>query len=170
MSSVVKRRRDEEPEQKKPKAAFGDKEREVLSQSNDWPMYNHPDGGTVKITPWGSLRQWTDPVTGLANTKFEDASFLDVSFEMSPTNVHNQCYELPTTPMSMNASMSGRSSPAQRENFNFSPSNEAELYVVEGYKQSREQGQKPVQQYAQEQEHYLGMEESEDFSDDTAMC
>lgn len=168
MSFVAKRKRDAEPEQKKPKAAFGEKEREILSQENEWPVYNHPDGGTVKITPWGSLRQWTDPVTGLTNTKFEDASFLDVSFEMSPNNVNNQCYELPTTPMSLTGPNSGRSSPHSGERFNFSPTNEAELYIVEGYGQPQTE-QRPTQEYAQEQEHFLGMEESEDFSD-TAMC
>ncbi|OBA20968.1 hypothetical protein METBIDRAFT_42271 [Metschnikowia bicuspidata var. bicuspidata NRRL YB-4993] len=170
MSFVPKRKRDTEPDQKKPKAAFGDKEREMLSQNNEWPMYNHPDGGTVKITPWGALRQWIDPATGYAKTKFEDASFQEVSFEMSPSNTNNQCYELPTTPMSLHTSASGCSSPAYGDKLNFSPTNEAELYVVEGYGQPRESGQRPTQQYAQEQEHYLGMEESEDFSDDTAMC
>ncbi|GEQ71018.1 hypothetical protein JCM33374_g4699 [Metschnikowia sp. JCM 33374] len=169
MSFVAKRKRDTEPDQKKPKAAFGEKEREVLSQSNDWPMYNHPDGGTVKITPWGSLRQWVDPVTGQSNTKFEDASFSDVSFAMSPSNIHNQCYELPSTPMSLNHPNSGRSSPANGDRFHFSPTNEAELYVVEGYGQQREPSSGFTPQYAQEQENYLGMEENEDYSDDTTM-
>ncbi|KAJ8143539.1 hypothetical protein OY671_003341 [Metschnikowia pulcherrima] len=166
MSFVAKRKRDAEPDSNK-KPTFGEKEQEILSQTNEWPMYNHPDGGTVKITPWGSLRQWIDPATGQANTKFEDASFSEISFAMSPNNVHNQCYDLPTTPMSLNPSSSSRSSPAP-DRFNFSPTNEAELYVIEGYGQ-KQANAGFTQEYAQEQEHYLGMEESEDFSDDTAM-
>lgn len=169
MSFVSKRKRDTDSEQKKPKAAFGEKEREILSQANEWPIYNHPDGGTVKITPWGSLRQWIDPVTGKASTKFEDASFQELSFAMSPTNVNNQCYDLPSTPMSLNHSNSGRSSPANGDRFNFSPSNETELYVIEGYGQQPQNRLGITQQYAQEQENFLGMEESEDYSDDTAM-
>lgn len=158
MSTFANKRKRDGPEAdcKKTKALIGDKECEAMAQSSEWPMYNHPDGGTVKITPWGSLRQWTDPVTGEANTKFEDASFQELSFAMSQNNAHNQFYELPSTPISLNPSSSSRSSPVPMESFNYSPSSLAEQYVVEGYRSG--------QQFAQEQENYLGMVD-EEYSD-----
>lgn len=163
MSVFNKRKRDAPGEDtKKPKALIGEKERELLSQSSEWPLYNHPDGGTVKITPWGSLRQWVDPATGENRTKFEDASFLDLLFEMSPNNSNNQCYELPSTPMSLNPTSSSRSSPGPGDRFAFSPSSDAEQYVVDGYRGREHIGQ---QQFAQEQENYLGMDDHEEYSD-----
>lgn len=146
MNLAAKRKREAaEPDSKKVKAPLGDRERELFAQSSEWPVYNHPDGGTVKITPWGSLRQYTNDA-GETVTRFEDVSFNDYSFAMSPGNFSNQCYDMPTTPMSL--SMSTRSSPVPERMF--SPTCDAEQYVVEGYSRP--------QQYAQEQENYFGME------------
>lgn len=147
MNFAAKRKREAlEPEAKKTKAVMGDRERELVSLSLEWPIYNHPDGGTIKITPWGSLRQYTNEA-GEMVTKFEDVTFNDYSFAMSPSNSDNQYYDMPTTPMSL--SVSSRSSPVPCE---------AERYVMEGFSQA-------PPQFAQEQENYFGMEEQEEYSD-----
>lgn len=162
-----KRKRDAcEQDVKKFKNLLENDEKALYSLSDEWPMYNHPDGGTVKITPWGSLRQYVDGQSGETVTRFEDSSFADLSFASS------QCYDLPSTPMSLNATGSSRSSPTP-ENMMLSPSCEAELYVVDGY---RANGEHPAQeshstagqgvgQFSQEQEHYFGMMEAEEYSD-----
>lgn len=162
MFGVSKRKRDApEFECKKSKAQVGEKERELISLSQEWPIYNHPNGGTVKITPWGSLRQYVDPQTGEQVTKFEDITFNDLSFALSATNTDNLFYELPLTPMSLNGSSSVRSSPALGDVM-FSPTNEAEQYVVEGYRH----GEAAVQPlFGPEQENYFGMVENEEFPD-----
>lgn len=179
MGSFVNKRKREapEPDMKKTKALVGEREKELYELSEEWPVYNHPEGGTVKITPWGSLRQYVDPQSGQNVTKFEDASFSDLSFANA---AHNQYYELPSTPMSLNMSSSSRSSP-DPEKITFSPNCEAELYVVDGYR-SGGLGNGPgavngannvaghavgQQQFGQEQEHYFGMMEQEEFSDTT---
>lgn len=190
MDFVNKRKRDApEPDTKKIKAPFGEKEKELFSLSEEWPVYNLPEGGTVKITPWGSLRLWTDPQTGETITRFEDASFSDLAFQTANVGTMggsyyngpqgqnhasaqpNACYELPSTPMSLN--MSSNSSPAP-ENMTFSPTSEAELYVVDGYRHNGNNGaagQTVGQQFSQEQENFFGMEEQEEYSDnnDTMM-
>lgn len=176
MNIASKRKRDGENEAKKPKALFGEKEREAITQSADWPMYKHPDGGTVKITPWGSLRQWADPYTGMTCTRFEDVSFLDMSFEKSYDQGSTN-YELPSTPMSLNAPSSARSSPTPGDGYQLSPSTEAELYVIEGYNGTiHQQPNAPHQNqchqphpFMQEHENYLGMDDNEEFTDDTTM-
>lgn len=167
MFSVSKRKRDAyDSECKKSKAQVGERERELISLSNEWPLYNHPDGGTVKITPWGSLRQYIDPETGELVTRFEDVTFSNYSFAMSPSNSDNQFYELPSTPMSLNATNSARSSPALGEQMRFSPSSEVEQYVVDGYRNhdSKNISGQAVEQplFGQEQENYFGMVENED--------
>ncbi|SGZ56919.1 CIC11C00000004856 [Sungouiella intermedia] len=184
MSFVNKRKRDaSEPESKKTKALIGEKEKELYTLSEEWPVYNHPEGGTIKITPWGSLRQCVDAQTGETITKFEDASFSDLTFPaanvgafgrqnwQSGQNIAgaqgNPYYELPSTPMSLNMSGSSRSSPVP-DKVSFSPSCEAELYVVDGYRYSGfngAAGQAVGQQFSQEQENFFGMEEQEEFSD-----
>lgn len=155
MSFMNKRKREApEPETKKTKAFVGERERELYSLLEEWPVYNHPEGGTVKITPWGSLRQYIDQNTGETVTKFEDCSFSELTF---PT----QQYELPSTPMSLNMSTSLRSSPMPEKLF--SPSSEAEQYVVDGYRDGAAAGQSGHQQFCQEQEHYFGMMEQEEY-------
>lgn len=162
MFGVSKRKRDaSEVECKKAKAQVGEKERELISLSGEWPIYNHPNGGTVKITPWGSLRQYVDLQTGEQVTRFEDVTFNDLSFASSATNSDNQIYELPQTPMSLNGLNSARSSPAIGD-MRFSPSNEAEQYVVEGYRRGEAAEQLL---FGPEQENYFGMMESEELSD-----
>lgn len=119
----------------------------AVTSSNEWPLYNHPEGGTIKITPWGALRQYT--VNGEMVTRFEDVSFNDYDFSNIPPPqppMVNQG-EMPTTPMSL--SVSNRSSPAPGE-MQVSPSCEAEGYVVEGYR-GEQRG------FEREQEHFFGM-------------
>lgn len=198
MSFVNKRKRDApEPDSKKTKASLGDNEKELYSMSDEWPVYNHPEGGTFKITPWGILRLWVDAQTGETTTRFEDSSFSDLTFPttnygavssgnwQNGHNGHNTVngnppntyYELPSTPMSLNMSGSSTSSPVP-ENMTFSPNCEAELYVVDGYRHvgfngaaGQTVGQTVGQQFSQEQENFFGMEEQEEFSDnnDTMM-
>lgn len=38
------------------------KENQITSEA-EWPQFIHPEGGIIKITPWGTLRQYVDPVT-----------------------------------------------------------------------------------------------------------
>lgn len=174
MSFVNKRKREApEPDMKKSKAVVSEREKELYSLLEEWPVYNHPEGGTVKITPWGSLRQYVDSNTGEVVTKFEDASFSDLTF---PNAAQNPYFELPSTPMSLNMSNSSRSSPMP-EKLPFSPSSEAEQYVLDGYRNGGATSQMGVnnaagqavgyQQFSQEQEHYFGMMEQEEFSDNT---
>lgn len=162
MFGVSKRKRDtSELESKRTKAQVGDRERQLISLSDEWPIYSHPNGGTVKITPWGSLRQYVDPQTGEQVTKFEDVTFNDLSFAQPPYHGDSQWYELPLTPMSLNGLSSVRSSPAIGD-MRLSPSNEAEQYVVEGYRRG-EAVEQPL--FGPEQENYFGMVENEEFSD-----
>lgn len=121
------------------------KNEDVVS-SNEWPMYAHPDGGLVKITPWGSLRQYTDPITGELISKFEDTSFHEHQFNMANMNAEvddmsidpTSSQVMPPTPQSIQQCQL------------LTPSNnysDAESYVLNGY-----------EGFNQEHENYFGME------------
>lgn len=157
---AAKRKCDAEDAETKRTRALLDSE-----ESDQWPVYVHPEGGTVKFSPWGSIREWVDPVTGQAGCKFEDTTFVNSTFDLCAPLPASQGYELPTTPMSLGGATPCRLSPAPTELLHYSPTSEAEQYVVEGY------GQKPrretTDQYAQEQEHYFGMDEYEEYSDNS---
>lgn len=150
-SPATKRKRDT-PEDRKKMAKLTERELHEVTTSNEWPIYNHPEGGTIKITPWGALRQFM--VNGEMVTKFEDVTFSDYDFgqlnvqiqqpQLQPQMNHQN--EMPTTPMSL--SVSNRSSPAP-DDIHISPSCEAEGYVVDGYRGD--------QQFGREQEHFFGM-------------
>ncbi|ODV69741.1 hypothetical protein HYPBUDRAFT_159590 [Hyphopichia burtonii NRRL Y-1933] len=146
MNFTTKRKREDiEPDSKKTKNYINDEQKELYTTSNEWPVYQHPDGGIIKITPWGILRQVKDEKTGEYKTNFEDQSFGDVIFQLENSNeiYHNN---IPTTPQSLYQDKS------PSDGIKLSPSDEAELYVMDGYQQ---------QQYQTEQEHYLGMEDEE---------
>lgn len=149
-----KRKRDTDQEAPK-KAALGEKEKMLWASSNDWPLYNHPEGGTVKITPWGLLRQYENPQTGEMCTKFEDTSFSEMSFVPQ-----TQSLELPTTPMSLNMLSSLRASPGPQ----ISP--ETEQYVLDGYGRQLEDNSN---QYGQEQENLFGIEDEDCSEHDVQM-
>lgn len=158
-----KRRRDEvEPDLKKTKNLVNEKEHLEFTSLNEWPVYNHPEGGIVKITPWGSLRQYPNPVNGEMVTKFEDISFLDYLFESPHTaNVYDNVV-LPQTPQSIypgsdSISRCDSLSPSHApDRIRITPSDETELYVMDGYQQ--------------EHENYFGMEEMEAKVEDAEMC
>lgn len=133
---------------------------QLTSNSNEWPIYSHPDGGVIKITPWGSIRQYE--VNGEVVTKFEDMSFNDYDFSAASAAVAaaaaaakntnngndsmgvNENYnELPQTPQSI-------------QSIRLSPSDEAEQYVIRGYEADGLNNEFP-DQYAKEPEHYFGM-------------
>ena len=54
-----------------------------ITSETEWPQFIHPDGGIIKITPWGTLRQFVDPKTNETITKFEDCSLEDYSFKLN---------------------------------------------------------------------------------------
>lgn len=162
MNFASKRKREEaEPDTKKVKNFINEKERQEFSSSNEWPIYNHPDGGIVKITPWGSVRQFVD-ASGNTVTKFEDVNFQDISFANSHAGA---VYDMPSTPVSMSHAANGYSSPStyDADGIKLSPSDEAENYVINGYGgQNANNGQ----QFQQEQENYFGMEDHDLEYDD----
>lgn len=158
MNFASKRKRDDtESDAKKIKNLV---ENEQYTNSNEWPVYSHPQGGLVKITPWGCLRQYTNPQTGELITKFEDSSFADYSFK--PTQTYDT---MPSTPQSLYQSLSAPPSAAHpgqdhqdhqmSSPIRVSPSSEAETYVVQGYQAETPPHQ---DQFEQEHENYFGME------------
>ncbi|ABN67908.1 predicted protein [Scheffersomyces stipitis CBS 6054] len=170
MSFTPKRKRDDaDPDTKKSRNDL-DKPADYTT-SDEWPVYNHPDGGIVKITPWGSLRQFTNPVNGEMVTKFEDLSFSDYSFDPSNTDVYDvsQYESLPSTPQSLYNNHQYHQNPRSNQNGNpnirLSPNSEAESYVVDGYKGITPPPQNSdVHQFEQEQENYFGMnDQHEEF-------
>lgn len=133
-------------------------------EAEQWPVYVHPEGGTVKFSPWGSIREWVDPATGETGCKFEDTTFVNSTFDANvPT--FSQNYELPTTPMSLGSSTPSRTSPCPGD-LHYSPTSEVEQYVIEGYGHPTKK-EATRDQYVQEQEHYFGMEEYEEYSDNS---
>lgn len=164
MNFASKRKREEiEPDTKKVKNFIHEKESKEFSSSNEWPVYSHPDGGMVKITPWGCVRQYVD-AGGNTLTKFEDVNFQDISFANSHTA---NTYEMPSTPVSMNQTTNNYSSPTtyDADGIKLSPSDEAESYVINGYGNLQGNGVQQ-QQFGQEQENYFGMEDHDLEYDD----
>lgn len=178
MNFAAKRKRDgHDSDVKKVK---NDIDEAAYSTSNEWPIYSHPEGGIVKITPWGCLRQFTHPEDGHLVTKFEDSSFMDYQFQsqqsysqQSPypqqpqhqAPVSNQYESMPSTPQSLYQSqpstgVSARGPTAYGQNpsspIKLSPSDEAEAYVMNGYQMETPPFQ---EQYGQEHEHYFGMDD-----------
>lgn len=157
-----KRRRDDleaETQKLKNYITENDKDNAVYSTSNEWPIYSHPEGGLVKITPWGSLRQFTNPETGELITKFEDSSFQDQSFNMANL-VYEQMYnvahnsmnvdtperaesQMPPTPQSIQQCKLSTPTPVRMY-----PGDEVETYVLNGY-----------DGFNQEHENYFGMQD-----------
>ena len=125
MYTPKRKREDVESYQKKVKNA-SEREKQAYSTSEEWPVYSHPEGGIVKITPWGSLRQFQDQ-NGNTVTKFEDKGFQDYAFACG--NGQNHVYELPTTPQSMYRSSPAPTSMSNGDKIDFSPLDEAESYV-----------------------------------------
>lgn len=155
MYTPKRKREDVESCQKKVKNA-SEREKQAYSTSEEWPVYSHPEGGIVKITPWGSLRQFQDQ-NGNTVTKFEDKGFQDYAFAYGNAsgNGQNNVYELPTTPQSMYRSSPAPTSVSNGDKIDFSPLDEAESYVREGY------GSDEWQRYGQEQENYFGMQDND---------
>lgn len=142
-----KRRRDDEEEDLKRSRMSIERQAEEL----EWPIYNHPEGGIVKVTPWGILRQYTD-ANGNAITSFEDKDFSELKMEPPETLYY------PLTPQSFCPTHNALPPPQAKQfgQFQLSPSNEVEGYVVDGYQLTT-----PPQQYEQEHEHYFGMDEGD---------
>lgn len=145
-----KRKREDAEEGQKKVCNGGHGDKQLYTTLEEWPVYSHPEGGIVKITPWGSLRQFVDQ-NGNQATRFEDKGFQDYAF--APQYSAGDAYELPSTPQSMH-----QSSPdpvlvlGQHHRMGLSPLDEAETYVREGY------GADEWQSYGQEQENYFGMQ------------
>ncbi|EER31378.1 conserved hypothetical protein [Candida tropicalis MYA-3404] len=135
------------------------KENQITSEA-EWPQFVHPEGGIIKITPWGTLRQYIDPVTQETITKFEDCNLEDYSFKSE--NIE-KIYQTPDTPQSIYQKNGGRA-------LRLSPGDDAEGYVIEGYRelgqqveivQGEENRQGDRQEYFQpEHENYFGMNDA----------
>ena len=136
-----------------------------ITSETEWPQFIHPDGGIIKITPWGTLRQFIDPKTNETITKFEDCSLEDYSFKLESIE---KLYQTPNTPQSiyhtagqdniMNTPQIGNNN---LNRFTISPGTEAESYVIEGYRQQQLQFHHR-DCFVPEHENYFGM------TDDTA--
>jgi hypothetical protein len=59
------------------------------ASSDEWPIYQHPQGGWVKFTPWGSVRMTIND-QGETVSKFEDVSFHDTTFDLPSTPILNK--------------------------------------------------------------------------------
>lgn len=165
---------------------------QLYSSSNDWPVYNHPDGGIIKITPWGSIRQFE--LNGEMVTKFEDMSFTDYNF--TPAIRNNASYnDSADTPLSNASSHSNLNNnqdshhrngsdgsneqqelpqtPQSIQSIRLSPCDEAENYIMKGYEnvhhQTSNNGSGNEFQFAQEPEHYFGMMDDEFNDNDMVM-
>lgn len=129
---------------------------QLYSTSNEWPVYNHPDGGIIKITPWGSIRQFE--LNGEMITKFEDMSFTDYNFTPAIKNSKN-----PVSPPSHPQDQHLPQTPQSIQSLRLSPCDEAENYVMKGYQSLGSSSSPNVPsanddfQFAREPEHYFGM-------------
>ncbi|ODV79462.1 uncharacterized protein CANTADRAFT_51884 [Suhomyces tanzawaensis NRRL Y-17324] len=180
MSFASKRKRDEGGAEHTKKTRNGELPTQEYTTSDEWPIYAHPEGGIVKITPWGSLRQYTND-NGDHITKFEDVSFEDISFaKPGAAGTTPQDDYMPSTPQSLYNSQQyqqtnhqasyNQSQPTPvRPTIKLSPSDEAEMYVVDGYRGMGPGAVTPPQQqgqFEQEHENYFGMNdhtETEEF-------
>ncbi|AOW30516.1 hypothetical protein I503_05151 [Candida albicans SC5314] len=129
-----------------------------ITSETEWPQFIHPDGGIIKITPWGTLRQFVDPKTNETITKFEDCSLEDYSFKSESIE---KLYQTPNTPQSIyhNAGQDNIIHTPHNGNRNLSgliisPESEVEGYVVDGYRQQQQQQQQPQQQQQQHQQFH----------------
>lgn len=130
------------------------KENQITSEA-EWPQFIHPEGGIIKITPWGTLRQYVDPVTQETITKFEDCSLEDYSFKLE--NIE-RIYQTPNTPQSIYQKTG--------HTLRLSPSDDAEGYVIEGYREIQPlvevlpQGNRGQECFQPEHENYFGMNDA----------
>ncbi|RCK65330.1 hypothetical protein Cantr_01071 [Candida viswanathii] len=156
-STVYKRRNDQTEEDRSIKNLTKDQQ---ITAETEWPQFIHPDGGIIKITPWGTIRQYTDPITNEPITKFEDCNLEDYSFRLE--NIE-KIYQTPDTPQSIYNKKGGRA-------LRLSPSDDAEGYVIEGYRELQlaeilpkllQQQQQQHQQFLPEHENYFGMTDEE---------
>ncbi|KAI5959877.1 uncharacterized protein KGF55_005109 [Candida pseudojiufengensis] len=160
---------------------------DLINSNPEWPQFIHPDGGILKITPWGSIRQYIDSASGESITKFEDLNFEEYSFKSEEIE---KLYNTPNTPQSIynhqqsnnfnhisplhnkpNLSQQSSSNSIglssnnsiynqSNQNLNLSPSNEIESYVVDGYQYNQNQQQQhdiQDQEFQIEHENYFGM-------------
>lgn len=143
----------------------------LYSTSNEWPVYSHPNGGIIKITPWGSIRQFE--LNGEMITKFEDMAFSDYNFTPAISNTKN--LNTMTSNSSLNSSLNSNNvvsqtiqttqptyndlpqTPQSIQSIKLSPSEEAENYVMKGYENDQFQYNHNNNQYTKEPEHYFGM-------------
>lgn len=188
---------DDEVSNKKNRPEILDEAKLKITTSNEWPIYAHPQGGSIKITPWGALRTYVME-DGEEVVKFEDTSFSEYSYidDNNDTDVprppatgyaNNEAdadadAAMPSTPQSlygngntnnilpltMYSSTSANQAVVQSQfgngSFRLSPSEEAEHYVIKGYDRmstppTGDHG------YSQEQEHYLGIVQHEEFDE-----
>ncbi|KAG7195044.1 uncharacterized protein KQ657_004158 [Scheffersomyces spartinae] len=199
-NSSKRRFDDEEVTNKKTRPEILDEVKLKITTSNEWPVYAHPQGGSIKLTPWGTLRTYLKD-DGEEVVKFEDTSFSEYSYiddnndtdtpRPPPTaNLNDGGADsdtaMPSTPQSlygnannnnnnmlpltMYSSTSANQAIIQNQygtsGFRLSPSEEAELYVINGYnRMSTPPNGTGELGYSQEQEHYLGIVQHEEFDE-----
>jgi hypothetical protein len=139
---------DEVPQKK----FINEKDQQLYSTSDEWPIYYHPQGGYIKITPWGSLRITTND-NGEIIQKFQDCSFDELEWNFPEPQPQQQFQQqphsqpqLPSTPQSINITLS--------------PDTDAENYVIDGFKNAHSQfGAHPNNDIPTftEHENYFGM-------------
>lgn len=138
----------------------------LANENQDWPIYNHPNGGIIKITPWGSIRQFE--LKGEVITKFEDMSFSDYDFTNLSLPYKTKSVDGNITSNILNSSdssimnlsstwnsdqdtsYSSYELPCTPQSIKLSPGDEVEQYVLSGYNDMD-------YQYNNEQENYFGM-------------
>ncbi|RLV92953.1 hypothetical protein JA1_002899 [Spathaspora sp. JA1] len=190
-TSTKRGRDDFESDTKKVKNFINQQSHQEITESNEWPQFAHPEGGIIKITPWGSLRQFVDPISGESITKFEDMSFEDYTFQASNVEdiysvQQSQQPSMPSTPQSLyqthsyqqNTRFASHNMPGSNSPLRLSPECEAEGYLRDGYHGVRQpqssaqqtpspevQGKQQQQQFEQEHENYFGMHEHQEEFD-----
>ncbi|CAK9442310.1 uncharacterized protein LODBEIA_P60530 [Lodderomyces beijingensis] len=151
-STTKRRTNDASSEDHRRKTALLDET--LINSDPEWPQFHSPEGGIIKITPWGVIRQSIDPHTGeILSTKFEDSTLSELQFTNAKTEA---LYSMPpSTPESIELHHQPSISSLQSE------------HIV---KEVRFSDHHQEHQYGVEQENYFGMNDYSLEDDDTMQC
>ncbi|ODV64560.1 uncharacterized protein ASCRUDRAFT_74160 [Ascoidea rubescens DSM 1968] len=113
------------------------------TNSNDWPVYQHPYGGTIQYTSFGNVRTQFDPQNNLEISSFDNETDLNTfSTAAGPqpashSPLLSNSNSVPTPKFGLLTPKSSRLS-LNNSDFN-SPSNEVESYLLDGYRLNGQQ-------------------------------